>query len=299
MGNLKTYKKPRGLGSNKSQHIANSSEQLPLPPHVNCAIVELELRSRPRQAAFKERTGPPRGAKHLDEVTQQGTKSQASHHPSPLVPIPLLSCASSPPPPMFSHALTQTKLPSPIIATSSSLAHFPMVDDGALEDEINAPEHPLFLSDNGYESDSDDPVADQDYTDDLVDASAADQEDINNLINGDNDDNDNDLDEEVVSSMMTGGRFTWEQVLEVKGLANDLMAGLRHHVKAWECPLDAMMWIVNLVIATKERRYRRRIGSSDDCQIKLWFSQCVDGRLYFCFYSMGWFALMVDHSLTS
>ncbi|KAF9506735.1 hypothetical protein BS47DRAFT_1304877 [Hydnum rufescens UP504] len=45
--------------------------------------------------------------------------------------------------------------------------------------------------------------------------------------------------------------------------------------------------------------YRRRIGSSDDCQIKLWFSQCVDGRLYFCFYSMGWFTLMVDHSLTS
>ncbi|KAF9514731.1 hypothetical protein BS47DRAFT_1361458 [Hydnum rufescens UP504] len=104
----------------------------------------------------------------------------------------------------------------------------------------------------GTESDSDDPVADQDYADDLVDASAADQEDINNLINGDNDDDDDDLDEEVVSSMMTGGRFTQEQVLEVKGLANDLMAGLRHCVKAWERPLDAMMWIANLVIATKE-----------------------------------------------
>ncbi|KAF9504287.1 hypothetical protein BS47DRAFT_1368903 [Hydnum rufescens UP504] len=253
MGNSKTYKKPRGPGSNKSQHTADSSEQLPLPPRVNHAIVELELRSRPRQAAFKV-YWPPHGAKHLDEVTQQGTKSQASHHPSPLVPIPLLSCASSPPPPMFSHALTQTKSPSPIIATSSSLAHFPMVDDRALEDEINAPEHPLFLSDDGYKSDSDDPVADQDYADDLVDASAADQEDINNLINGDNDDNDDDLDEEVVSSMMTGGHFTQEQVLEVKGLANDLMVGLRHRVKAWEHPLDAVMWIANLVIATKEQR---------------------------------------------
>ncbi|KAF9509244.1 hypothetical protein BS47DRAFT_1397035 [Hydnum rufescens UP504] len=181
-------------------------------------------------------------------------KSQASCHPSPLVPIPLLSRASSPPPPMFSHALTQTKSPSPIIATSSSPAHFPMVDDGALEDEINAPEHPLFLSDDGYKSNSNDPVADQDYTDDLVNASAADQEDINNLINGDNDDNDNDLDEEVVSSMMTGGCFTREQVLEVKGLANDLMVGLRHRAKAWEHPLDAVMWIVNLVIATKEQQ---------------------------------------------
>ncbi|KAF9518721.1 hypothetical protein BS47DRAFT_1416522 [Hydnum rufescens UP504] len=129
-----------------------------------------------------------------------------------------------------------------------------MVDDGALEDEINAPEHPLFLLDDGYESDSDDPVADQDYADDLVDASAADQEDINNLINGDNDDDDDDLDEEVVPSMMTGGCFTREQVLEVKGLANDLMAGLRHRAKAWECPLDAVMLIANLVIATKEWR---------------------------------------------
>ncbi|KAF9504037.1 hypothetical protein BS47DRAFT_1401817 [Hydnum rufescens UP504] len=240
MGNSKTYKKPRGPGSNKSQHTADSSEQLPLPPCVNRAVVKLELRSHPRQAAFKEHTGPPSGAKHLDEVTQQGTKSQASRHPSPLVPIPLSSHASSPPPPMFSRALTQTKSPSPIVATSSSPAHFPMVDDGALEDEINAPEHPLFLSDDGYESDSNDPVADQ--------------EDVNNLINGDNDDDDDDLDKEVVSSMVTGGHFTREQVLEVKGLANDLMAGLRHRAKAWEHPLDAMMRIANLVIATKERR---------------------------------------------
>ncbi|KAF9508090.1 hypothetical protein BS47DRAFT_1366180 [Hydnum rufescens UP504] len=256
MGNSKTYKKPRGPGSNtpKSQHIANSSEQLPLPPHVNCAIVKLELRSHPHQAAFKEHTGPPHGTKHLDEVTQQGMKSQASCHPSPLVPIPLSSHASSLPPPMFSRTLTQTKSPSPIIATSSSLAHFPMVNDRALEDEINAPEHPLFLLDDGYESNSDDPVADQDYADDLVDASAADQEDVNNLINGDNDDDDDDLNEGVVSSMMTGGCFTWEQVLEVKGLTNDLMVGLRHCAKAWGCPLDAMMWIVNLVIATKEQQ---------------------------------------------
>ncbi|KAF9514318.1 hypothetical protein BS47DRAFT_1361827 [Hydnum rufescens UP504] len=254
MGNLKTYKKPRGPGSNtpKSQHIADLSEQLPLPPHVNHAIVKLELRSHPHQAVFKEHTGPPHGAKCLDEVTQQGTKSQASHHPSPLVPIPLSSHACIPPPPMFSHALTQTKSPSPIVATSSYPAHFPMVNDRALEDEINAPEHPLFLSDDGYESNSDDPVANQDYTDDLVDASVADQEDINNLINDDNDDNDNDLDKEVVSSMMSGGHFTQEQVLGVKGLTNDLMAGLRHCAKAWGHPLDAMMWIANLVIATKE-----------------------------------------------
>ncbi|KAF9503114.1 hypothetical protein BS47DRAFT_1369781 [Hydnum rufescens UP504] len=54
--------------------------------------------------------------------------------------------------------------------------------------------------------------------------------------------------------MMTGGCFTREQVLEVKGLANDLMAGLRHRAKAWECPLDAVMLIANLVIATKEWR---------------------------------------------
>ncbi|KAF9502982.1 hypothetical protein BS47DRAFT_1310401 [Hydnum rufescens UP504] len=31
-------------------------------------------------------------------------------------------------------------------------------------------------------------------------------------------------------------------------------------------------------------QYRRRVGSSDDCQIKIWFSQCVDRRLCFCLF---------------
>jgi hypothetical protein len=126
-----------------------------------------------------------------------------------------------------------------------------MVNVRALEDEINAPKGmsncPLFLSDDRYGSDSDGLVADQEETDDLVDTPAADQEDSHDL------DDDDNMDEEVVSSMMTGGCFTWEQVLEVKGLTNNLMAGLRHHAKAWGHPLDAMMQIANLVIATKEQ----------------------------------------------
>jgi hypothetical protein len=118
-----------------------------------------------------------------------------------------------------------------------------MVDDRAPEDEINVPEGmsnpPLFLSDDGYGSDDNGPVADQEDADDLVEAPVADQEDSHDL--NDDDDNNNNLDEEVASSMMTGGCFTQEQVLEVKGLTNDLMAGLRHCAKAWGCPLDAVI----------------------------------------------------------
>jgi hypothetical protein len=259
MANSKTYKKPRGPRSNdpKShvvQHVVDFvSEQSPLQWCVNHAIVELELRSHSCQATPKEHTGPPCGAKCLDGLTtQQGMKGQASHHPSSPVPISLSSHASSPPPPTFHHALMQaSQSPSRILATSSSPAHFPMVNNRALEDEINAPKgmnnHPLFLSDDGYGSDSDGPVADQEDTDDFIDAPVADQEDGHDL-----DDDDNDLDEEVVSSMMTGGHFTQEQVLEVKGLANNLIVGLMHCAKAWG-PLDAVMWIENLVIATEEQ----------------------------------------------
>jgi hypothetical protein len=35
----------------------------------------------------------------------------------------------------------------------------------------------------------------------------------------------------------------------------------------------------------RKEQYRGRIGSSDDCQIKFLFSQCVlEWRLYFCYY---------------
>jgi hypothetical protein len=79
-----------------------------------------------------------------------------------------------------------------------------------------------------------------------------DEHDIDDDV-GDDAEND-DAEEEIVSSMMTGGRFTREQVLEVKDLAKTLVTTLGRRAKAWKRPLDAVMRIANLVIATKERR---------------------------------------------
>ncbi|KAF9520690.1 hypothetical protein BS47DRAFT_1357122 [Hydnum rufescens UP504] len=57
---------------------------------------------------------------------------------------------------------------------------------------------------------------------------------------GQDEDIEDDADEEFVTSMMSGGRFTREQILE--------------HAKDWKRPLDSMMRIANLIIAMKERR---------------------------------------------
>ena len=57
-----------------------------------------------------------------------------------------------------------------------------------------------------------------------------------------------------MSSMMTGGHFTHEQVLEVKDLAKTLMTTLGQCAKVWKCPLGAVMQIVNLAFATKEQQ---------------------------------------------
>ncbi|KAF9506779.1 hypothetical protein BS47DRAFT_1367133, partial [Hydnum rufescens UP504] len=53
---------------------------------------------------------------------------------------------------------------------------------------------------------------------------------------------------------MSGSHFTREQILEVQGLTKSLMLGLRQRAKDWKRPLDSMMQIANLIIATKERR---------------------------------------------
>jgi hypothetical protein len=100
----------------------------------------------------------------------------------------------------------------------------------------------LFWSDDELEPDEQRDTLDENGQEDVEDNDSIDLED------------DDAVDEEVLASMMTGGRFTREQVLEVRDLAKSLMNSLRQRAKAWKRPLDSLMRISNLVIATKERR---------------------------------------------
>ena len=53
-----------------------------------------------------------------------------------------------------------------------------------------------------------------------------DDEQDEGAISGQDEDIEDDADEEFVMSMMSGGRFTQEQILEVQGLTKSLMIGL-------------------------------------------------------------------------
>jgi hypothetical protein len=115
--------------------------------------------------------------------------------------------------------------------------HSPVDDDDEdiLQDDTHPPNDlPLFLSGDEPEF-GDNRVIDEELDDDIDD--------------GENEE----AEEEIISSMMTGGRFTREQVLEVKDLAKTFATTLEQRAKAWKQPLDTVMRIANLVIATKER----------------------------------------------
>ena len=271
-----------------------SSSKMTLPQRrVNRAVVELELMPHrnlgtvpPTTSSVlpKERVGPPCGAKRLDErVRLTGVKqpdalvdphpqsptrlrpsSPEQHRQSSILPhprSPTPPCPSSPLSPSATHLRSphlSASLSPPLARTA--LANFPVDIEG--EDEDSAPindDIPLFLSDNGPEFDmggldfneGGDDDDDAHFIGDDHDPAAG-NEDENDV---DVDGNDNDAEEEeIVSSMMTGGRFTHEQVLEVKDLAKTLMTTLGQHAKAWKRPLDAVMQIANLLFATKERR---------------------------------------------
>ncbi|KAF9510728.1 hypothetical protein BS47DRAFT_1395699 [Hydnum rufescens UP504] len=118
-------------------------------------------------------------------------------------------------------------------SSTSSRRSFPL--DADHEDSVRHSKEPLFLSDGASQVDNDD-------------------EQDEGATSGQDEDIEDDADEEFVTSMMSGGRFTREQILEVQGLTKSLMLGLQQHAKDWKHPLDSVMRIANLIIAMKERR---------------------------------------------
>jgi hypothetical protein len=281
---LDDVRRPTGLSSQKPSSV----------PRINRAVVELQMMPQSANVVIvpstgssvlpEERVGPPRGAKRLDALVTPRHQSPVPHPRSPLLPRtsspmprprsphtsspmphPQSPHTSSPVPhhqlPTLSHPpshVPQTQSPGPPTPpTVIAPANFPMdveeedpLQHEDSEDSVrDSPSRlPLFLSDD--ESDMGDPKFDLDA--DVEDDPAADDEDEGNTLN-DNDD-DEEEEEEIVSSMMTGGRFTREQVLEVKDLAKTLVTTLQRCAKDWKRPLDTVMRIANLVIATKERR---------------------------------------------
>jgi hypothetical protein len=141
------------------------------------------------------------------------------------------------------------RLPSPTLSRRS----FPL-DADLEEDSVHHSKEPLFLSDGVSQVDNGDNDTLFYNPDELVD-----DEQDEGAISGQDEDIEDDADEELVMSMMSGGCFTQEQILKVQGLTKSLMIGLRQHAKDWKCPLDSMMQIVNLIIATKEQQ----VGGND------------------------------------
>jgi hypothetical protein len=243
-----------------------------MPQHRQSANLVI-VPSTGSNALPKERVGPPRGAKRLDALVTPRHQSPVPRPQSPLLPrtssptsrppSSLLPRASSPVP--NRQLPTLSRPPSPAPHTQSpgpptpltfiAPANFPMdveeedpFQHGDSEDNVrDSPGRlPLFLSDD--ESDRGDPKINPDADVDR-DPAAVDEDEDNTLH-----DSDDEEEEEIVSSMMTGGRFTREQVLEVKDLAKTLVTTLQRCAKDWKRPLDTVMRIANLVIATKERR---------------------------------------------
>jgi hypothetical protein len=123
---------------------------------------------------------------------------------------------------------------------------FPL-DADLEEDSVHHSKEPLFLSDGVSQVDNDDNDTLLYDPDEQVD-----DEQDEGVISGQDEDIEDDADKELVMSMMSGGHFTREQILEVQGLMKSLMIGLQQHAKDWKCPLDSVMQIANLIIAMKE-----------------------------------------------
>ncbi|KAF9516409.1 hypothetical protein BS47DRAFT_1390668 [Hydnum rufescens UP504] len=132
-------------------------------------------------------------------------------------------------------------------SSTSSRRSFPL--DADREDSVRHSKEPLFLSDGASQVDNGDNDALFYNLDERVD-----DEQDEGATSGQDEDIEDDADEEFVMSMMSGGRFTQEQILEVQGLTKSLMLGLQQRAKDWKRPLDSVMRIANLIIATKERQ---------------------------------------------
>ncbi|KAF9502652.1 hypothetical protein BS47DRAFT_1403301 [Hydnum rufescens UP504] len=204
-----------------------------------------------------ERSGPPRHENRLAKPS--GTHmpllpanapsrpvclpSPSVHLPSPSVCLPSPSSHS----PLRSTRLSLRSAHSPLRSAHSPSRSFPL--DADHEDSVRHSKEPLFLSDGASQVDNGDNNALFYNPDERVD-----DEQDEGATSGQDEDIEDDADEEFVTSMMSGGRFTREQILEVQGLTKSLMLGLRQRAKDWKCPLDSVMRIANLIIATKERR---------------------------------------------
>ncbi|KAF9503852.1 hypothetical protein BS47DRAFT_1401999 [Hydnum rufescens UP504] len=98
------------------------------------------------------------------------------------------------------------------------------------EDSVRHSKEPLFLSNGASQVDNGDNDALFYNPDEQVD-----DEQDEGATSGQDEDIEDDADEEF-------------------GLTKSLMLGLQQHAKDWKRPLDSVMWIANLIIATKERR---------------------------------------------
>ena len=176
-------------------------------------------------AALQVRGRPP----------SQPTCSPSLHSFLPCSPLPRSPLPCSPLPRSPLPRLPLPRLPFPLDAESP-------------EDSMGCSEEPLFLPDETSQVDDDENLfydSDEQIEDELDEGAFSDQ---------DEDMVEDDTNEEVITSMMTGGRFTREQILEVQDLMKSLMIGQRQCAKKWKRPLDSVMRIANLIITTKEQR---------------------------------------------
>ena len=282
--NSKSYKKSRHLRREAEADL--SPQQLRPPSRVNRAFVELDSKARsvdlgkiapPTTAtsnrALGERTGPPRRENRLPKASETVNSSPAfhvrarspmpsAHVPSPVHSPPPSALAPLPPvrshsPPIRSHS-PPVRSHSPPARSHSPRVHTPPIsprlfplDAESPEDNMGRSKQPLFLSDGASQVDDGD--GDSLFYDPGVE-DEPDEPEEGALSEQDEYAVDDDADEEVVKSMMTGGRFTREQILEVQDLTKSLMTELRQRAKKWRRPLDSVMRIANLIITTKERR---------------------------------------------
>jgi hypothetical protein len=210
---------------------------------------------------------PPAPSSHVPS-SRAPSPAPSSHAPSIRAPSPARSThaqstrapsirASSPMPlPSTPDVLTGQLSPT----SPTTIRPFPLDDSHDLSEDgdsgtMNRSKQPLFLPDEDSEmgdafqyehGDGDDLFGDQGEQDEQDEGAISDQDE--------DPVEDEDADEELVASMMTGGRFTREQILEVQDLTKSLMIGLRQRAKKWKRPLDSVMRIANLIITTKERR---------------------------------------------
>lgn len=258
MARLRTYRKAKDsdptASSDKVRNQSHPSPQQP-PPRTNRAFIELEARQQPPKSTIAvqppsdtsqlpERVGPPRRKKKLRVPVVPATPAILSRTPSPSSPhasSPLSPRASPPLPPRASppsrphvSSPSSPSLPHALSSRGSVSYHATTADpsdnNDLQEEDSNLKGPPLFWPD---EDEIDELYEEDEGSVDLEQEAA---------------------EEDMFASMMTGGRFTHDQISEIRNLTKSLMDSLRRRAKAWNRPLGSLMRVSNLVITTKERR---------------------------------------------